>query len=78
MHTSDAMGYMGPTLSDSAALFRSNTPSGAASTRATNFFVSSPSELSYRQLPVPAHSKRHHVSFYMHVIERPSDCSAQE
>ena len=39
------------TASASAALFRSSTPSGAASTKLTNFFVKRPRELSYRQLP---------------------------
>lgn len=38
---------LGLTLSDSAALLRSSTPSGAASTNCTNFFVKSPNELSY-------------------------------
>ena len=43
------------TFKDSAALLRSNTPSGALSTRATNFLVRSPRELSKRQLfPAPA------------------------
>ena len=39
------------TASASAALFRSSTPSGAASTKFTNFLVKRPRELSYRQLP---------------------------
>lgn len=41
----------GLTASASAALLRSSTPSGAASTKLTNFFVSRPRELSYLQLP---------------------------
>lgn len=42
------------TCKDSAALLRSKTPSGALSTRATNFLVSRPRELSNLQLfPAP-------------------------
>ena len=55
-----------PTWRESAALFRSRTPLVAFSTRPTNFLVSSPRLLSYRQFwaavaPMPAASRLHHT-----------------
>lgn len=53
----NAIHKCGLTARASAALLRSRTPSGAASTKFTNFLVSNPRELSYRQFPASSVSK---------------------